>query len=380
MDQQVYAMKIADIFAPEVKRKIFSGLNKKIKSIFPSPDTLYLKDIVKKNEINLTPLQIQTTIINNTLQLNSNNNISMQGNNSSLANSAKKNKLFEEDVNTPVKNKKHSASKFHYREKTISSNDLFSNYLKIDEELEKMEKTKYDLSFKKSSNNNNLPILNNNNNNNQEIECNNSNENTSTSSKDDLNVNNPNSNLKLNNKKEEDYGIDILKFNSDKSLNAPSLSASEKNNNNSLSSNTNIIDINININENNKNIDGINIEKSEIENDKRKNLFSRKEFSRFDFAKNSNKKNEGNENVNVPNFIFEIIKKKYSTQNFTKNIQFNEDLLYKDSILEKELNNSDQWAQYLYDNKNIDLDKELVIDFDLLNRSIQDKFTTFYLK
>ena len=48
MDQQVYAMKIADIFHAEVKRKIISGVNKKIKSSFPSPDTLYLKEIVKK--------------------------------------------------------------------------------------------------------------------------------------------------------------------------------------------------------------------------------------------------------------------------------------------------------------------------------------------
>jgi hypothetical protein len=54
--------------------------------------------------------------------------------------------------------------------------------------------------------------------------------------------------------------------------------------------------------------------------------------------------------------------------------------LYRDSTLEKELNNSDQWAQFIYENKNIDLEKDLIFDFDIINRSIKDKFTTFYLK
>ena len=70
MDQQVYAMKIADIFHPEIKKKIIAGINKKIRSIFPSPDTLYLKDIVKKNELNFTPLQIPNAINSTTTLIN----------------------------------------------------------------------------------------------------------------------------------------------------------------------------------------------------------------------------------------------------------------------------------------------------------------------
>ena len=64
MDQQVYAMKIADIFQTDVRKKIIAGINRKIKSIFPSPDSLYQKDIVKKNEINF-PIQIQSVVIAN---------------------------------------------------------------------------------------------------------------------------------------------------------------------------------------------------------------------------------------------------------------------------------------------------------------------------
>lgn len=302
MDQQVYAMKIADIFNPEVKKKIISSVNKKIKSIFPSPDTLYQKDIVRNNEVNFTPLQIQNAINANSMQLNTANLTN--------TNNTKK-KSFEEDAHTPVKNKKHS-SKFQYREKTISSNnDLLSNYLKTEEEN---DKAKYDIKIKNTTTNNEND--------------NNSNENTSTCSRDE------NNSLKVSEvKKEENIYtdcIDILKFNSNKS-------------------------------------------------DKNKKLYSQRESSRFEFV-NKNSNSDINDYVNVPDFVSEIIKKKVTRQKFTKNINFGEDIMYKDFNLEKEINSSDQWANYINENKNIDLDKDLIFDFDIINRSIKDKFTTFYLK
>jgi hypothetical protein len=396
MDQQVYAMKIADIFHPEVKKKIIAGINKKIKSIFPSPDTLYLKDIVKKNEVNFTPLQIpiainaNTTIINS--GINNNNSIininsisntnTITNNSTSNSNSQTKKKLFEEDIQTPIKNKKHS-SKFQYREKTLNNNsDLFSNYLKIDEDI---DKSKYDISIGKSNINNNIII-----NINQENDIN-SNESTSISSKDEnnsLKINQNNNNNINNNeaKKEEkenisnDY-IDIMKFNSDKS-------ASEKNKIQRLfskreSSRFEFVNVIPNMNMN------LNINKS-INNNNINNDFNTININ-INVNKNSNSNsipitnlnlNEIGEKdkVDVPDFVFEIIKKKLSRQNFTKNINFEEDILYKDSTLENELNDSDEWAQYIYENKNIDFDKELMIDFDIINKSIKDKFTTFYLK
>jgi hypothetical protein len=386
MDQQVYAMKIADIFHPEIKKKIIAGTNKKIRSIFPSPDTLYLKDIVKKNELNFTPLQIPiainstTTLINQginnsttNINININSNIINNHNNNSLSNSNSqpKKKLFEEDIQTPIKGKKHS-SKYQYREKTITSNsDLFSNYLKIDEDI---DRSKYDISIGKANINNNIII-----NINQEIDIN-SNESTSISSKDEnnsLKINQNNNNNIINNnnetKKEEKENIssdyfDIMKFNSDKS-------ASEKNKrlfSQRESSRFEFVNMNINKakNNNNININNINNDFNTIN---------------INIHKNSNLNSNSNENIEkdkviVPDFVFEIIKKKVSRHNFTKNINFEGDILYKDSTLEKELNDSDEWAQYIYDNKNIESDKDLIIDFDIINKSIKDKFTTFYLK
>jgi hypothetical protein len=334
-------MKIADIFHPDVKKKILASFNKKIKSIFPSPDTLYLKDIVKKNEVNLTPLQIQIALPINTTQVNPNNLVlgNTKINNNRNSNSSSKIKSYEEDVETittPIKNKKH-IPKYQYREKTITSNgDLLINYLKEEEDI---DKSKYDITIG-NTNINNI--------NNLENDIN-SNESTSISSKDEnnsLKLNNMNSN-NIEIKKEEkeniinnDY-IDIMKFNSHRS-------------------------------------------------DLNKKLYSRRESSRFEFV---NKKiynqtetnlntnlNEINEKINVPDFVYEIIRKKFTRHKFTKNINFDEDILYKESILEKELNNSDQWAEYILENENIDLEKDLIFDYEIINRSIKDKFTTFYLK
>lgn len=351
MDQQVYAMKIADIFSPEVKRRILNSVNKKLKSIFPSPDTLYQKDIVKKNEVNFTPLQIQTAINANTINLNNtnsiNNNISnnnssnLNTNNSNNTNNSSTKKKYEEDVHTPIKSKKHSVhnshSKYQYREKTLTSNsDLFTNYSpkKIEEDFDKVKYDKIQIN---------------------ENDINNSNETTSISSKDEINPNNNLLRININNinineakkeeKEENDY-IDIMKFNSQSDLSNSKNSSEKKSNNNT--------------------------------NDKFGNkLFTQRESSRFNFIRNNRENTEG---VNVPNFVFEIIKKKISRQKFTKNINFEEDILYKDSILERELDNSDQWAHYIYDEKHIDSDKDLLYDFDTINRSIKDKFTTFYIK
>jgi hypothetical protein len=46
LEQQLYAMKIADIYNSEVKKRLSQG--KPLKFIFPAPETLYNKDLVKE--------------------------------------------------------------------------------------------------------------------------------------------------------------------------------------------------------------------------------------------------------------------------------------------------------------------------------------------
>jgi hypothetical protein len=48
LDQQIYAIKIADLYNPEVRKNIMS--NKKFKTVLPSPETIYNKDIVKEQD------------------------------------------------------------------------------------------------------------------------------------------------------------------------------------------------------------------------------------------------------------------------------------------------------------------------------------------
>jgi len=82
----------------------------------------------------------------------------------------------------------------------------------------------------------------------------------------------------------------------------------------------------------------------------------------------------------VPDFVFELINKKVSRYNFTKKFEFMEDILYKDDKLENEYKNSNHWAQFILENKNIDTDRELIFDFEIINKSIKNKFKTYYLK
>ena len=56
-EQQLYAIKIADIYNPEVKKKLLLGKNRK--TMFPSTDLIYQNEIVVENE----PIVKRTTII-----------------------------------------------------------------------------------------------------------------------------------------------------------------------------------------------------------------------------------------------------------------------------------------------------------------------------
>jgi len=408
MDQQVYAMKIADIFNAEVRKIIFTSVNKKLKSVFPSPDSLYSKDIVKKQDIihnNIVNFQI-----NNHIQANQISNVSIGlalsnptstviNNSSTIINNNfpnTKKKYFEEDSNNvigcgssngkngfPSKNKK-AVGKLQYREKIISSSIINSNNLitnkteneKSDNEnCIEIEKSK--LNGLKGSHVLSNQIMN-------EADMN-SNETTSTSSKDDnFNANNKQGENLLNKKDDKKFGelIEIMKFDSGKlsSFNnlttADNLSCKDINRSNYSSGNSGLF----------KRI-GL---KSYSGNDK--NLFSLRNFSRFDFANgiinkaNNHKSNKNireektGENVEIPEFVLELIQKKISRQMFTKKFEFMEDILYRDDSLQKEHKNENHWAEFILENKNIDTDKEFTFDFEIINKSLRDKFKTYYLK
>lgn len=413
MDQQVYAMKIADIFNADVKRKIYSSINKKIKSVFPSPDSLYLKDIVKKNDVihnnnsNFNNNNQITANPANTVSLNcgTSNTITNSSpiaiNNSSVNNnnfSNTKKKYFEDDTNVinnnaingkngfPSKNKK-VLGKLQYREKIISSSinnvnandsnktendkcDSFENCLEIEKNKIKGIKGNHVIGSRSV----------------HEADIN-SHETTSTSSKDDNFIAlNKQGGIMLNKKDDHNFGelIDIMKFNSGK-LNSL--------NNLTNSDNYSCKDINC-TNFNSTNSENISTSYNRNNSSKISNLFSCRNNSRFDFVNriNDNKTNSNNEkdtnykeeksdeNVEIPNFVLDIIKKKVSRQMFTKKFEFIEDILYHDDLLQKEYINENHWAEFIVDNKMIDTDKELIFDFDVINKSLKDKFKTYYLK
>jgi hypothetical protein len=52
LEQHLYAIRIADIYDPEIKKKLIN-INKSFKGVFPSSDIIYSKDIVKENDPNL---------------------------------------------------------------------------------------------------------------------------------------------------------------------------------------------------------------------------------------------------------------------------------------------------------------------------------------
>lgn len=408
MDQQVYAMKISDIFNVDVRKKIFGSVNKKIKSIFPSPDSLYSKDIVKKHE--LIQSNVNNFNLNNNIPANPVINISLgltsgscnknpttsdindadSNNNFNFPNSKKK--YFEEDNNNVNnagscngknghlgKNKK-ALGKIQYREKIISSsisndnntnnfkNENFDNFIEID-------KSKFNgVDGKNALNNQNIP----------EADIN-SNETTSTSSKDDnFTTNNKQGEMLMGKKDEKSFGelIEIIKFDSGKLsglnrlTNPDNISCQEVNNSIFNSSNLQAFTSN-----------GSN---SNLNNNK--NLFTCRESSRFTFVdKNNtsqsnsnnnrnNKHGKSTENVEIPGFVLELIQKKISRQWLTKKFEFMEDILFCDELLQKEYINENHWAEFILEHKNIDTDKELIFDFEMINKSLKHKFKTNYLK
>lgn len=415
MDQQVYAMKIADIFNVDVRKKILASVNKKIKSIFPSTDSLYSKDIVKKHDLihtNFTNFHISNNIPANPINNLSfgvipgscqiiapstalNNSASLNNNNYNFTNTKKK--YFEEDNNNVISNgntnvkkgfsakNKKTVGKLQYREKVISSsinsnnNDVKKNMTENFDNAKEIDKINLNgITINNALVNQVIP----------ETDLN-SNETTSTSSKDDNFItNNKQGDILLNKKDEKIFGelIEVIKFDSEKlnglnkHKNSDDVSCKEVNKSNFNSANSQAF--------------SSNFSNSNFYN--YKNLFSCRESSRFNFVQknsnyqsnsssnknisNNNKNGKNIENVEIPEFVLELIRKKISRQKLTKTFEFMEDILYCDELLQKEYTNENHWAEFILENKNTDKDKELIFDFEIINKSLTDKFKTYYLK
>lgn len=268
VEQQLYAIKIADLYNPEVKSRLMKLSEKRpYVPVLPSSESVYFKNIVKEND----PIYQKNKI-------------------------AKK-KYFEDNSN--------DKSRF----KTNSSVNKEIYILKLNQVID---------NFNDSKKSRYSP---------------NSTETTSTSSKEDLQY--PNSG------NEEKITISAEKLKIDEcslpDVNKSSESSSFK-------------------------------------------LFSTRPCSRFNFVKSSN----NYENLEIPQFILNLIFKKSSTYKLSKNMSHLEDILYSDKILETEYKNKNPWAQFILDNKSetnhekkIDKeneDKKLIEDFDQINYFIFNKF------
>ena len=121
--QHDYAEKIADIYNPEVKRKILTS--KKCKTIFPSPDTIYRTiNIIDKERPNKNNSSKNKKIQNKTETLNLNNSKS-----SPLKNKEKKeiNNKYQINDNKNYENEEESYDEEEEEEDEIDNNENKSN-------------------------------------------------------------------------------------------------------------------------------------------------------------------------------------------------------------------------------------------------------------
>ena len=159
--QHDYAEKIADIYNPEVKRKILSS--KKGKTIFPSPDTIY-------NSINIEDKNVFSK--NNNVSKNKKNSINKNNENSNNSNNNKKNspikgnKTNKEIVNNKYDNKNNEES--YDEEEDEEEEEEDDEITKEESKANNISEEKKNKSKTSNNNNSNNTINNSNNNKNNE--------------------------------------------------------------------------------------------------------------------------------------------------------------------------------------------------------------------
>ena len=256
-EQQLYAIKIADIYNPEVKKKLLLGAKNK-KTMFPSTDLIFKSEVVIENEPiykKKPSVQTQTTIIGG--------------------------------IENKNKNKK------KYYEDNSHSNTLVGDINKLKEKI--------------------TP-----------------------------NKNNTRNNLKLE--------IESVKSNRDESTN--SSTGDEK--------------------------------QSTSTSQERNNKFDNRNKSRFDFVKKDIVNNtDSSEKKDIPEFVLDIIDKRYKIGRMSKYFRNIDTLLLKGELIQNKIDTKDQWAQFIIKNSYYTLEKnklnsnilthkkdEFTNDFDKINQFV----------
>ena len=105
--QQLYAIKIANIYNPDVKKKIMAFANKSANSVFPSPDQIYENEVVienqpKNNIVGSSKNSKHKNYLNN--NKNNNNNNKNNNNNINNNNNKKEEKNSKNNNNNNINN------------------------------------------------------------------------------------------------------------------------------------------------------------------------------------------------------------------------------------------------------------------------------------
>jgi hypothetical protein len=355
MEQQLYAMKIADIYSPEIKKKLLRN-----QASFNSSSSLTGNDNLIKNFQNKNTVLLGTKI--NTQNCTQNNYPPQE----TIKNTTKSKlafpipeKIYEKPIvkeNDPLLNKNknvssntrkkyiedgviptYSVGNQHITSVNISSrNKIFSS--------EKKSQLLGDYSKNELKNDNDKFI-----------------KNIPSSSESSKNLNE-----KLN---------DVIVLSKTRQQMHCSISA----NNDTTSTSSKEDNFNFSHEEKNSEIN-LDLKKSDLDMIIPQNthkLYTIRENSRFSFVADNQEKNLTN-TIEIPNFIQSIITKKSETFLLSRNIKHIEDVFYSDKNLENELKNNNHWAQFIIENK-VDLykdraDKELIEDFDYINNLVLNKF------
>jgi hypothetical protein len=336
MEQQLYAMRIADIYSPEIKKKILRGAG--------TSNSITVNDNLIKNFQNKSTVLFGTKINTQIIPAETYKTVAK-----TKLSFPVPEKIYEKPVvkeNDPILNKNKSVTsntrKKYIEDGVISAysvDNLNHNSVNIS------NKCKIFHSDKKAEVLIDDPIS---------IKC--------TSSPD-------NSSKNLSEKLNDALGL---------SKSTQQMHSSNSTNNDTTSISSKEDNFNFSHEEKNSEIN-LDFKKSCLDLMMPQNthkLYTIRENSRFSFVSETN--NLMSCSVEIPNFIQSIITKKSETFILSRNIKHIEDVYYSDKNLEYEFKNKNHWAQFIIENK-VDIfkdraDKELIEDFDYINNLVLNKF------
>lgn len=287
-EQQLFAIKIADIYTPENRKKILNPI-KKGKTFLPSLETIFTKDIVIENDLENKNLK-KTKYYNNTSYTSYNRSFGT-------------NEYYDEYYDDEGYNNEYE-NEYYY--------DSYEN--NKNEELDSGVYRSYSDSFYSKPTSVSGKI--------------NSVEISKTSSNSNLSTHTSNNLIQTN--------ISPVKPKTTLEKNDPT----PINPVNSLLNST-------------ENINKSSYESPEKESDKvkfnRKELYRKRDCSRFNFAASETKERniDDNDKINIPEYINELILKKVSKITFDKIFKYSKSIDDSESILKKNKESHDNWAQFL---------------------------------